>query len=579
SFMQFLKTIITLFVLSFFVSPVFSQPPCLGVNGDLFAPCPGDAGYETTVLSLSGNRVSFSVNDAAGTLERNPGARYKAFWVLGDGNFRYFPYGTEAQDLSTYQLDYAYRSAMPHQPLVVLSERKSNTSPPRNLARTFNITGAGTMVAPGLADSFFHRLGGYRTLDIFNHDRNRPEYPTVFALSAPAADQLLDSVFFFYNGEKKADGTYAAKKLHDFGFVNFPNYFQPLPATTEMRISNGLPACLNVPALSSILTGRFLNYIGVRVRLGTTNSDRVKNQRAAAVGPIPRNLFPETRFFPALNSIWEERWISNGDTLLPLGHYLAVSVGSQPLPRIPNDKFPDEINPIYVQALRYFPELDPNTLQIGEGKFIRGIATSEVEMVASIDPNGLKVLQVCPTGQNRYEVKIRMEVCNEGYMHEKNFTFSLIDHTNGAIERPEFTVGGDKVHYNTFDATTHTWNYNWDVFLDGVPLPEASAAEIAEAGNTCDTLIFTVVTNWVGVQKLARGEGLELCVKFTHAPNECTLNYKLDEPVSPLVGYACGDMNAAGWNCCVPVYVTMVIVILILLLLIWLAWKLRRHFA
>jgi hypothetical protein len=575
--MQLLKTILTLCFIPLALFPVFSQAPCLGINGDLFAPCPGDIGYETTLLSLAGNRVSFSVKDAEITLERNPGARYKAFWLLGDGNFRHYLYGNEEQDLATYNLDYAYRSAFPHLPLVVLAERKSNTSPPRNLARTLNI--GGVTVTPGVADSFYHRLYGYNTLDIFNHDRNRPEYPTIFAISTPENDQLLDSVFFFYNGEKKEDGTYAAFKLHNYGFVNFPNYFQPSPDVSEMRISNGLPACLNVPAMRTILTGRFLNYIGVKVRMGTSNADRVKRQSSAVAGPAPRNLFPETRFFPALNSIWEDRWINNGDTTLPLGHYLAVSVGSQPLPRIPDPKLPDVINPVFVKALRYFPELDPNTLQIGEGKFIRGFTTTEVEMVASIDPNGLQVQQICPVGQNRYEVKIRMEVCNEGFMHEKNFVFSLVDHTNGAIERPEFTVGGDKVHFNAFDAATHTWNYNWDVFLDGVPLPDATESDIAEARKTCDTLMFTVVTNWLGVQKLARGEGLELCVKFTHAPNECTLNYKIDEPVSPLVGYECGDLKSSGWSCCIPVYITMIVSILILLLLIWLIWKLRRHFA
>lgn len=550
--------------------------PCLSVNSDFSISCPPDETAETTVIPTATNLVQYQVSEADATLQRNPGARYKAFWLLGDGNFRFFPYGDLPQDLSTYAHSYVYRAADTYKPMVVLSERKSNTSPPRNLQRTIGVPNTSTPVRD--VDTFAVRLHRNKSLDIFNHDRNRPHYPTVFVVSAPKEDKLIDSVFFFYNGEKKADGTYNAKKIHEYNFVNFPNYFKPTPLANEFQMSAGVPGCLNVPAVRNILTGRFLNYLGVRTQSGQIVVERSGAKRAVAARQEDPafNPFDETRFFPSLTSIWDTRWITGNDTLLPVGHYLAVSVGYQPLSRVLNPDRPNEINPVFADVLRYFPELDSNTLQIGQEKYIRGIATTDVEMVASIDPNGLQILQICPDGQNRFKVTIRMEVCNEGFMHEQDFGFGLIDHT-GVISKPEFIAGTSP---NFLEQVGNEWKYKWNVFLDGVPLPEATKDELQEARKLCDTLVFTVTTNWLGVQRLTKGQGLELCVQFSHAREECHKNYALDErEVSPLTGFKCGDPPAAPWMCCLPVYITLALAIIILLLLIWIAWKLRRHFA
>lgn len=573
---QLMKLI--LFVIAWFAASQASlaqDNPCLKINGDYTGACPSTSDQETS-SSVTSNRLLFDVVNAESTLDnREHGARYKAFWLLGDGNFRYFDYGTLEQDLATYNQVYVYPTTGSYSPTVVLAERKSNTSPPRNLKR--NITVESRDVNPGVPDSFFVRIRGNQTMDIFNHDRNRPHYPTVFAVSSLAADKLADSIFFFYNCEYK-NGGYSGLEIHDrIDFVSFPNYLAAHPAPLAERASSHPLGAL--ATTSGTLGSRFLHFLKVGIGLSANSPDfiekRAQQRSTAAFRSPPANPYNELRFFPALLSTWNQRWISNGDTLLPVGHYLAMSVGSEPLPAqyvIKGETIP---NPVYAEALRYFPGLNPANLQVAPQRYLRGIATREVEMVAGIDPNGLQVLQVCPLGQNRYQVKIRMEVCNEGLMHEQNFGFSLKDLT-GVIQEPEFVAG--TLPNKQPNTAANQWNYKWNVFLDGLPLPDGVTPEAAsEALKTCDTLVFTVTTNWMGVQRLAQGQGLELCVQFSHANEECNLNYKLNErELSPLTGYECGEMPPSSWLCCIPVYITLILAIIILALLIWIAWYLKR---
>ncbi|MFN0174798.1 MAG: hypothetical protein ACKVU0_09145 [Saprospiraceae bacterium] len=552
--------------------------PCLRVNGDYLSSCPV-AIDQAILYNCPSNRVQFQVFNAESTLENlSFGARYKAFWIFGDGNFRFHEFGDLEQDLATYEETYVYPEAGPYSPVVVLSERKSNTSPPRGLMRNINVENRD--VNPDIPDSFSFRILGAHSMDIFNHDRNRPHYPTVFAISSLASDKLTDSIFFFYNCEKLEAG-YNRLKIHEaLDFVSFPHYFPTGLTPAEKATAISIPRSLSL--LARELSTRFENYLEVGVGFNA-NPDRFSQQKSvsertsAALRDMGASPFSELRFFPALISTWNRDWIRTvagmPDTVLPIGHYLALSVGNQPLSRLTNPDDPTSINPVYSEVLQYFPTLNAANLQVGPERFIRGIATREVEMVAGIDPNGLEVLQVCPLGQNRYQVKIRMEVCNEGFMHEQNFGFRIIDHT-GVISEPNFIAGTAP---NLVSSPDPGWHYKWNVFLDGLPLPDATESDVAETRKTCDTLIFTVTTNWLGVQRLASGRGLELCVQFSHANEECNYNYKLDERrLSPFTGYECGEMPPPSWLCCLPVYITLILAIIILALLIWIAWYLKR---
>ncbi len=552
--------------------------PCLRVNGDYLTSCP-DADDQKIPFNSPSNRLQYQVFDAQRTLDNlSFGARYKAFWILGDGNFRYYEFGNLEQDLATYDKTYVYPTEGTYTPTVVLSERKSNTSPPRGLRRNINIENRN--VTPGITDSFSYRIHGTHSMDIFNHDRNRPHYPTVFAISSLASDKMADSIFFFYNCEK-LDVGYNRLKIHDtLDFVSFPHYFPnastPLVKSTDLLIPSSLTY------LARELRARFENYLEVGVGFNSgagrfLEQKSTSNRTSSAPQNLAANPFSELRFFPTLVSTWNRDWIrtesGTPDTVLPIGHYLALTVGNEPLPRLTNPNDPTSINPVFIEALQYFPNLNAATLQVGPQKFIRGIATREVEMVAGIDPNGLEVLQVCPLGRNQYEVKIRMEVCNEGFMHEQNFGFRIIDHT-GVISKPNFIAGTVPSPGTSPDPG---WFYKWNVFLDGLPLPDATESDLAEARKTCDTLIFTVTTNWFGVQQLAVGRGLELCVQFSQANEECTFNYKMDDSrLSPFTGFKCGEMPPSCCLCCLPVYIILILAIIILVLLIWIAWYLKK---
>jgi len=573
---KFIALIAVLFACSFTATAQID--PCLRVNGDYLTSCPA-TNDQDLLIDCNSNRLQYQVFNAESTLDNlDFGARYKAFWILGDGNFRHYEFGDLEDDLATYLYTYVYPAAGGYNPVVTLTERKSNTSPPRGLRRNINIENRD--VNPGIPDTFSVRIRGVQSMDIFNHERNRPHYPTVFAISSLASDKLADSIYFFYNCEKLG-GAYQRLKIHDaLDFVSFPNYFPPGLSPVAKSTSVSIPGSLSL--LARDLSMRFENYLEVGVGFDE-NADRFTEQStsskrsAAVLRFLPTNPFNELRFFPSLISIWNRDWIraESGmpDTVLPVGHYLALSVGNEPLLRLTNPNDPASINPIYTEVLRYFPGLNAANLQVGQQKFIRGIATREVEMVAGIDPNGLKVLQVCPLGQNRYQVKIRMEVCNEGFMHEQNFGFRIIDHT-GVISEPEFIAGTAP---STVSSTEPGWSYKWNVFLDGLPLPDATESDLAEARKTCDTLIFTINTNWLGVQRLARGSGLELCVQFTHANEECNYNYDLDErKLSPITGFECGELPPTSGSCCLPIYIILILAIIILALLIWIAWYLKR---
>lgn len=548
--------------------------PCMRVNGDYNATCPTLA-QEATAVNSGSNVVNLRVDHTANVLDNVPNARFKGFWMFGDGNFRHFPYGTLTQDESTYWRTYVYPAVGTYSPTVVLAERKSNTTPPRRPRRTVNVLGLNTAATlPDPLDAFQPQIPANSALNIFNHDWNRPHYPTVFAISSLAQDELVDSIFFFYNAQKK-NGAVSKAIIHErIDFVEFPNYFPVGPVPVE-KSTSAMPSSLSL--VSRELSPKFYNYLAVGLNGVSSGKKGTEKDyaRSSATSRPPPNNYSELRFFPALVSKWDQSWISGQDTVLPVGHYLALAIGSEPLPRFPNPNNQAQINPVFAEVLQYFPNLNNSNLQIGPDKYVRGIATKDVDMVASIDPNGLEILQVCPDGANRYKVKIRMEICNEGYMHAKDFTFKLIDLTNGLIGEPDFVAGTPP---NFLMDSTYFWKYQWNVFLDGVHLPDASTQARAEQLKLCDTAIFVVTTNWLGVQRLAQGQGLELCVQFLHAREECTKNYTMDErQLSPIVGYACGELSASsGWWCCIPVYITLVLAIIILILVAWIAWFLKK---
>lgn len=551
--------------------------PCMRINTvESWRDCPPQTNQDATV-NLSNPVVSFQIMEPGYDLDPNPGARYKGFWIYGDGAFDWFEYGDVAEDAATLYRTHTYPGAGTYEPTVVLSERKSNTSPPKKPKRTISIQNLnGT---PSGGGNFTPVIPAGKSMHIFNHDPNRPHYPTVFVVSTNSK-KPFQQIYLFYNSTQDQAGRKNSITIHNqVDFVHFPHYLQGAISSSYVnKPIADFPAELSY--LQRVLPAQFANYL--RFSFDSKGAGIFSGGKMRTSNNAPNNneaaLPEEIRVFPALTTQWDQQWIETPNNMLPRGHYLAVTVGASPADLIPNPDQPNSINPLFQEVLQLFPDLDANTLQCGPESYILGIATADVDMVASIDPNGLKILEICPGEDGKFKVKIRMEVCNEGYMHEQNFNVRLLDHT-GRISDPLFYSWPTAAP--TLDSSANnTWYYTWNVFLDGLPLPNETVASRNQQRTLCETAEFEVVTDWAGVQQLARGEGLELCVQFLHAREECTKNYMLN-PVnlSEKCGYACpamaGKCISQGWSC--TLLLSCLIVVLSLILLWWLFSGRRDH--
>lgn len=552
------------------VSAYAQEAPCLKTSIDNWTSCPKTNTQDATLISNT-NGIGYSLLESTAELENHTGARYKAFWILGDGQFRYFRDGNASTDALSLSLNYNYPKTGVFSPTVVFSEKKSNTTPPRKPKRNVNVT---AMVAPPTA--FLPQISPDSSMNIFAHERNRPKYPTVFVISSPAQDTNINGLFLFYNCIKIGPtGTFTRGQIHDvLESPELPSYFSlnPTNIVTRNTVADMAPFHFLEPFATGIQPF-YQNFIYV---------------------PVSRTVYQnlpdghsEVRIFPTLRSIWDQNWIQNQDTVLPESRYLSIAVGTQP--RVGQGQvITPELQRLISEAQGYFPGIETPSLRISNNPslYIRGIYRRDVGMVGSIDPNELTITQICPTNDGKYLVRMRMQVCNEGYRHESNFSFQLKDFT-GVLSQPQF-VGTPPIVLNDPNLNDKTWIYTWNVFLDGVPLPNATEAEKAEAGDPCTEAEFTVTTTWAGVQKLIQGNqnSLQLCVTFLNANPKCQFNSEVNaQLVTEAQGYSCeggigtGETDPKQNDCiaCCFQYPVLGLLIIILFVLLWIVWMLRTR--
>ncbi len=585
-----MKAFSQIFVTMGFVAMLFNtlqaQPgPCLYI-GPAETSCPSAA----NLPGLPKNTAHFGMEniheglDTVG-LPDTIQPRYKAFWIFGDGNFRYFPPNLDyAGDIATLSETYIFpRGRAVYTTEVVLTEKKSNTTPPPGIQRPVAIPPLdfeGKTTPPyDEPDTFVVRINGQKTMDIFNSEYNRPDYPTAFVVSAPANDTEITKIFFLFNKIRIGEtGSFQADTLHhmDSAYVNLPNYFENQSVTIQN--TDGLSSGLYEAGFFDGARG-YQNFAEVAV------TDNVRKG-------IP-NTFSEIRFFPILKSVWQNDWIQPDgndedtlpDILLPVSRYLAVSAGPSPLYTDNSPNTPEK--DAFISLVKtHFPDLTEPEFQISDSLdlYIRGIQMLDVEMVASVDPNNIQTLKFCPKGDGRYEVLLRLEICNEGYMHEKNIEFGLIDHTK-LLSEPVFFSGSGITPSPTPNLSAYInsdWKYEWTVFLEAVPLPQpdASAKKLIKPDSSCAHAFFKVETNWRGVQAIVDGKALELCVKFKYGPPKCTFNSPLssNKEYCREAGYNCGDCPkvVSPENCCNWIFYGLILLVLILLVLIWILWYLLK---
>ncbi|MBK8196258.1 MAG: hypothetical protein IPK76_24810 [Lewinellaceae bacterium] len=553
---------------------VYAQAPCLKIEGDTWtSTCPPT--NQTSPQPVSGTIVNYSLlQPNEGIESTDPKARYKAFWIFGDGTFRYYADTSLESDIRSQSQTHTYSKTVRYQPMVVLTEKKSNTTPPQGPKRSISIN-----TAQATPDWIPQITLPSESMNIFPSGFNRPHYYTAFVVSARKSDTQISGIYFFYN--RVGDGvTYAPGDLHDNldPWALLPDYLTGagIVNSTTDNLGSTNPGFL--PEFLS-LRNHYKNFIYVPVTPG-------------AFGNIP-GTFDELRIFPVLNTMWQDAW--GTATPLPKGKYLAVAVGASP-----HD--PASLPPYWGQLQsqtqgEIASTINASTLLItspgsAQPRFVRGIATIDLEMTGAIDPNDLVVTKICPDGQGQYEVTFRLKVCNEGYLEAVNFDLFLKDNTGGLLSKPIFTDPTiTLVSTDTDPNNDGDWDYTWNITLDGVPLPVKKGNTEPKPVNTCtEDTYFTVTTTWEGVQKLIEGKGLQLCVFFNQAPDECTYNAPLEVDNPALIqteGYNARECqkrpeettppDSTDCDCCRPQYTTVIIIqVTILIFVLLIVWMIAR---
>lgn len=551
----------------------------------------GGAVLPATTLEIipTSNQVKMEIRDDPRSLDTFSQARYKAFWIWGDGNFKHFNHGLKAEDEATYKQTYNYPAPGSYNPFVVLAEKKSNKQPPGRTERKVKVNSVNPTSFPPTV--FEQRLNvPFKTADIFSTEKLRAgAFHTAVVISAPA-DETNTGIFFFYNSiYDEVNNRYVAAHVHDIDTVVMPTYAQGpglglrQGMMTDIRSDQNLLNLLTQPVYDRLLYS-FRNFMFLPI----DNN---------AVRAMPQN-FNEYRFFPILETIW-------ADTLAEAG-FMTLVVGSKPpsgefyteekidsmigmlngffLPQIQEEGFKfgqlTIISPESVATetdIQRGPEsegLFPMGFSVQNGDttsaFLRGVDIQKVEIVGSIDPNELEVLKICRNENGKYSVTMRLEICNDGYMFEDSILVRIKDVGNHfsniqfpASESHKIKIFTDSLLDNNF----HKWSFSWIQYLEGIY--DTLSPDSLEYAPRCDGFEFTVETDWAGVQKLQQGAGLEMCVVFSKSTlqiEDCGFNFPIIGQVTQSHGFNCGEPCWCNWVC-------WLIIILVVLLLLFLWWR------
>ncbi|MBK8554384.1 MAG: hypothetical protein IPL65_00800 [Lewinellaceae bacterium] len=332
-----------------------------------------------------------------------------------------------------------------------------------------------------------------------------------------------------------------------------PNFFKGLTAdnSPEMQALGGL---LNP------IRAMYQRYVFVPV----TTSD---------VGGMAAG-FDEYRIFPILKTVWAEKSLPPARMMTLVVGFTAAGNGTvSNTPDIQkfsaakgaglaptflgDDAFytPDRLANMDSTLQALFPQVNFGQQQLipGTDLHVRGVVQQQLDIWASIDPNELTVLKMCPLGNNRYRVDFRLEVCNKGYLAESNLPIELSDLT-GKIQWLTFAPGAT---ISSIDSSTAgNWKFIWNDTWGGIPNHYTNESDYEPQ---CHEIYFTVYTDYDGAWRLAKGEGLRACVTFPQAQGnktECYNNLDIHPPLLlPGMGYNCS--GGACWE--------LILVLLILL--------------
>ncbi|MDO8367988.1 MAG: hypothetical protein Q7T20_14395 [Saprospiraceae bacterium] len=586
-----MKRIYQLISLCFLITGAFvsvqGQDPCLRITTTDGGAVTESNSCATTLTSpvpfpLSGNAVNFHIYDNPRSLNAtNLLARYKAFWIFGDGNFAFFPHQARMEeDLISNNQSYNYHLSGKYTARAVLSEKKSNDEPPKRTAREIEVINVptGSTFTP-----FKQTISGTdNTLDLFNSEVNRPKHPTAFVVSAP---KLLNTfgMFFFYNSSNASTpGKFTPFDVMIEDDIELPWYMKVSGISAIKGLTSNLSAqpfpqgFQFKPEVIASIAKVYRNYIFIDLNPIYRFDDATG---LTTFGDMPVT-FNEFRFFPVLTTTLY-------DGTLPLTRFAAISLIREEAKILSPFFTSKRLANLEINGGRLlegtqitYPFIVGSTPVIGQGVnpiYLGGVQILDVVMKASIDPNKLEVLKICPKENGQYELHFRAEVCNQGYMEEnapqinisdpfdlfQNFQFEGTVNTANFLETAENTGG-----------TKHNWSFTWNQVLGKVPEPGDPESDFQEQ---CAQFSFTATTNWDGVLRVKQNTGLRMCVVFSGnsgALPECHYNGLIDSTkLSVKYGYQCGDTPPPTPVCSGCGLLCILLIIILVAILIW--WLLK----
>ena len=570
--------------------------PCLIFVGESLGAdrCPTDA---ATTRPTTGQAVALKHNNITRGLSATDSSRYRAFWIMGDGNF--IPSGDhleKSEDIKTLEINYIYSRLGSYDIYPVLIEKKSNGRPPGTKLRRTDAslpvarTADGEFLAaqpPALVKGtpFTKRLTPGNRADMLNSEKIRLggyETALVTSTALPSSSSTQQVVLVFYNSLRtdRRDSFFAGTLFPLQPTVLRANYTGAVHKTgdttillPQLRYAANKKGYLNVLAQPvEILPGikpdtfsefRFFPLFKTKPKsnpnspsysTGITQLDRSAKGETQFLTLVLENVTVNPDFKPGIDDIplLQTGQADTGSLLLAAERTRIVELLTSYFPQILEGMTPQELADLRIHNTNIY---------------IRGAAYRSAAIVSSIDPTSLDVLQICPKGNGQYNVSMKMTVCNEGNMPEPVVSVDIYK-TNGLqVIDPQFTDVQDlyNIAYNEQD-TIWTFEYH---NLEGV------YNAVGQYTSSCFSKPFSFTTDWTGVQLLKARKGLTAKVHFESA---LILPVQLfeNEPFSPNVpvtqekGYKCGDPDPKD---CWWLYV----ILFALGLVAWWYWKMKKE--
>jgi hypothetical protein len=561
-FLQTMKNSCIVLLFCLFADANFAQP-CLRVLEEVMAApnqCPINP---NTLKNANANIIPLQFGNPREGLEGSDSARYKAFWIFGDGNFIEFPDRHKAADEATLSYNYQYQRSGTYRVVTNLVEKKSNKQPPGDKERRIRVDipvdeeeikieeerqqeralkQAAAPPPPGTP--FTRRLTGDNRADLLaSQDVRLGGYSTAIAASASLPSPNAPGVaILFYNSVRTRDGAlFAINPLLSPALVAQANY---TPENSHYNTSDLSRIPLAVRGYGSAL-----------IQPMTVINDFV----APAVS--------EFRFFPILKTDVNppDPTTDLGKTGMGETQFLLLTIEGLRLDTqqtVGAILTPIQIAPTTLGAAQrqiilnllslYAPGvrsaiIDTVSLRLSTGGYVTGAAYMQRDIVAVIDPTELVIKSICPTKtDNEYLVDARMTVCNEGNFEETQIGVDI-------FQQPVMLVRELTVTSNLSDLVNLSTTINNDTVLSfdyHKGLLGAYENPAKEYVPSCFDMTFQFKTNWVGVKMLRNGGALTAKVHFKSAlikPIQDFPNDSLSQSaVTEKYGYNCGGGVPGG---------------------------------